>query len=236
MGSQNAYEFFQQLESYLNGIIPCPDIMRDEITRTVTESKGNDDGHMRFPEGALLNKYITPNMHKFLTDREGLSKDEAHQALLSESFRNLPGVACASPARFKANPFQKAVGSNASDIMKAWRGEGGGSAVSRPAPDIALRHPYKVIFEGKYFRSGGRQAAESELVKDLYQAFFYLGLSKLPEADGRPAWDYEYSCLLAYDNSEDSTFLKAWSGLPREVKEAFWEGANIYVMILTGSH
>ena len=51
MGNQDAYEFFQKLESYLNRVIPCPDLMRDEITRTVIESKSNDDGHMRFPEG-----------------------------------------------------------------------------------------------------------------------------------------------------------------------------------------
>ena len=176
MTNANTYEFFQQLESYLNAKIPSPGYMRDEITRIVAESKENTDTHMRFSEGAFLNKFITPNIHKFLTEETRLSAAEACNALLSESFRNLPDIASASPARFNANPFQKSVGSKASEIMKAWRGDGRGSPVSRSAPDIALRSPYKVIFEGKYFKSGGIKAAETELVKDLYQAFFYLGL------------------------------------------------------------
>ena len=52
--------------------------------------------------------------------------------------------------------------------------------------------------------------------------------------DNRPAWDYDYSCLFAYDASEDGTLLNVWNSLDNEVKAGFWEGANLYVMILRG--
>ena len=233
----DAYTFFQGLEAYLNAKLPSPGYMRDEIPRIVADSRTNEEAHKGFPEGAFLNHYVTPGIHEYLVSEEGLSADAACKALLSESFRKLQDISCASPSRLNAHPFQKSVGSKASDIMKAWKGEGRGKAVSRSAPDIALRPPapHSVIFEGKYFQSGGKQAAENELVKDLYQAFFYLGLSKIEETQTHPAWNYDYACLLAYDCSDNSTLKGAWESLANEVKTAFWEGANIYVMILTGS-
>jgi hypothetical protein len=39
---------------------------------------------------------------------------------------------------------------------------------------------------------------------------------------------------MAYDASPRGTLKAAWEGLPGKVKRSFWEGANIYVIILGG--
>ena len=54
MSNPGAYEFFQKLESFLNEKIPSPGYMRDEVTRIVAESKGNEDIHMRFAESLIV--------------------------------------------------------------------------------------------------------------------------------------------------------------------------------------
>jgi hypothetical protein len=38
--------------------------------------------------------------------------------------------------------------------------------------------------------------------------------------------------MLAGDVSEEASLQRAWQAIPRAVKKGFWEGANIYVMIL----
>ncbi len=235
--NQEAFDFFDGLYRYLNERVPAWKDMRVAIKKIVTESKINDDAHKRFPEGALLNTYITPYIHKYLVESMKLSHGQATRSLLSESFRKLPDIASASPARFEAHPFQKAVGATPQKIMSVWRDENKALRTTRSCPDVALRNPcqYKAVFEGKYFSSGGQHAADAALVTGLYQSFFYLGLSKQQETKTRPAWDFDYSCLLAYDASEDSSLKNAWETLHRDVKKACWNGANIYVMILTGT-
>jgi len=72
-------------------------------------------------------------------------------------------------------------------------------------------------------------------VTSTYEAFFYRGLLYVPPKKLGPAWDYEYSCLLAYDGSDDGNLHAAWSELPDHVRKGFWDGANICVMILRGT-
>jgi hypothetical protein len=73
------------------------------------------------------------------------------------------------------------------------------------------------------------------LVSDIYQAFFYRGLPRVDATKrGHPEWDYDYACLLAYDASPDGTLVAAWEALDSSVRQSFWDGANIYVMILRG--
>jgi len=234
--NKNAFEFLHGLELFLNSCIPCPEDMVDQILSIVDQSKENEDTHKRFPEGALLNEFITPNIHRYLIEKCGLSEEQACKAVLSESFRNLSGIASASPSRLEPHPFQKIVGVKPKDIIATWRGEKKTQPITRSCPDMALRYPspHTVIFEGKYFPSGGMNAAETALITDLYQAFFYLGLSPHPETETHPAWEYEYSCLIAYDASEKSSLKESWLALDTAVKKAFWNGANIYVMILSG--
>jgi hypothetical protein len=122
-------------------------------------------------------------------------------------------------------------------VMHQWRGQGGGSPLVQACPDFALREPFpfKIVFEGKYFAHGGMRRAETELVTDLYQAFFYLGLPFVPETKRSAAWEYDYSCLLAFDASADRAFHAAWNSIEKNVRGGFWSGANIYVMILHGN-
>jgi hypothetical protein len=68
----------------------------------------------------------------------------------------------------------------------------------------------------------------------IYQAFFYRGLPRLAATKRHPEWSYDYSCLMAYDASRTGTLTKAWTDLHPETRRSFWEGANVYVMILRG--
>lgn len=55
-------------------------------------------------------------------------------------------------------------------------------------------------------------------------------------ATKRPDWDYDYSCLFAYDASRDGHLRSAWQHIEPSVKMGFWEGANVYVMVLRGDN
>jgi hypothetical protein len=92
-----------------------------------------------------------------------------------------------------------------------------------------------VVFEGKYFERGAAKKAETDLVTNIYQAFFYRSLPRIDGTAKRPAWDYDYGCLLACDASPEGTLRAAWDGLSTKVKEGFWDGANIYVMVVRPS-
>jgi hypothetical protein len=102
---------------------------------------------------------------------------------------------------------------------------------------MALRDPfpYKTVFECKYFREGGITAGQSALVEGVHQAFFYLGLARLPERGKYAPWDYDFACFLAFDASDEGGLTSAWDKLSKTVKRAIWDGANIYVMILGGN-
>ena len=67
----------------------------------------------------------------------------------------------------------------------------------------------------------------------MYQAFFYRGLPANYENPKRP-WDYDYSCLFVFDASFDGAFANAWEQLPAEVRQGFWDGANVYTMVIRG--
>jgi hypothetical protein len=60
----------------------------------------------------------------------------------------------------------------------------------------------------------------------------YLGLPRIPADKKRPAWDYDFACILACDATEHGTLLSAWDGIHDKVREALWEGTNTFVMIL----
>ena len=90
--------------------------------------------------------------------------------------------------------------------------------LSSKAAPTSLREPcrHKIVFEGKYFSNGSLTYAQKELVGDIYQAFFYRGLPFVPQTRrGRAKWDYDYSCLLAYDASPMGTLKAAWEAFPR---------------------
>ena len=233
-----AYRFFSELESTLNSVLPGPKDMSASVDEICASAKADESArHQRFPEAAFLAAYAVPEIHNYLTNSVGLTSQEGTKALLFESYRSMPEFCSHSPARSERHPFRKTIGAKARDIVEQWKGNAAGNPVVQSCPDLALRSPcpFKVVIEGKYFPKGGIAAAETSLATDIYQAFFYLGLSNIPETKTHPAWDYDYSLLLAYDATPDGTLKMAWESLDREVKKGCWEGANIYVMVLRGS-
>jgi len=164
-----------------------------------------------------------------------MDENTARHALLSEYYRNMQDLCYNTPVRTQRHPFSKIIGAKTASIMRQWM-SGRDNALTQSCPDFALREPFKIVFEGKYFGRGGIERATTVLVSTVYQAFFYRALPYVaPRKPEEPAWDYEFSCLLAGDASEEGTLQRAWESLPSAVKDGFWDGANIYVMIVRGS-
>lgn len=90
----------------------------------------------------------------------------------------MPETSDASPIRARKHPFRKVIGLDAQAIYRRWTNPADGLGLSQSAPDFAVREPcpHSILFEGKYFSEGGYEQAASELVKALYEAFFYRGL------------------------------------------------------------
>jgi len=169
---------------------------------------------------------------------EGLSAAEARRALLNENHPSLSQYSVDSPARTVRHPFTKSVGASPGEIYQRWADPTDKSALVQSCPDFALRTPFphSVVFEGKYYSQGSPEHGRRELVRDIYQAFFYRGLPSVEETKrGRAGWAYDYAVLLAYDASPLGTLRRAWDALPAKVRDGFWAGANLYVMILGGT-
>jgi hypothetical protein len=239
---QDAHRFLTRLEAHLNSTIPTPATVRAKLAAAVAKAKlaarRTVDRRSSFAEGAFLNTYVIRQVHTFLTSELGFSTEDARRALLSESHRAQAQFASASPVRPGPHPFRKVIAVSSRQIIEIWRGRAGVNPLARNScPDLALRppSPYRTVFEAKYHSSPSATTAEAELARNIYQAFFYLALPRLPATTRHAAWDYEFACVLAYDATPDGVLLQAWKSLPDSVKSACWTGANVYVMILRGS-
>lgn len=229
-----ALEFLKELERTLNSKLPGPTDMESWIRSAVADAKTNDKKkHLRLPEAAFLNGQALPALFDLLIHR-GLSKEKAQQALLNEYHRTMPDLSLWSPIRWERHPFRKLLSASPNEIYRSWTNPDKGYGLTQSCPDFALRDPFphSILFEGKYFPRGSREFAQRQLVTDIYQAFFYRGLPRLASAKKRPDWNYEYACLMAFDASASGTLSSAWKELPLQTRRSFWEGANVYVMIL----
>lgn len=233
----NVQRFLQKFEKSLQAL-PSAQEMETNIRATTRRAKLiHEERHLRLPEAAFLNGYVIPALHVAICE-EGLSREQARRALLNEYHRSLPQFSMDSPARTARHPFTKVLGAHPGEVYRRWADPENKSALVQSCPDFALRtpFPYNVLFEGKYYSKGSLKYAQQELVRDVYQAFFYLGLPRVEETSrGRAGWEYDYACLVAYDASPSGTLREAWEGLPRQVRDGLWDGANLYVMILGGS-
>ena len=121
-------------------------------------------------------------------------------------------------------------------VSRHWWDKSADSCVSQSCPDLALRVPcpHKIVFEAKYFRNGGIEAAKTALVTGIYQSFYYGGLPRADEDARHAAWDYDFSCFLIYDGTDKGSVLSAWNDVREDVSQGCWTGANIYVMVLRG--
>jgi hypothetical protein len=207
--------------------------MRKEVRDLVTSSRrDNNQKHLKNPESAFTNHFLIPRIFDVVSERVG--KSNARQCVLSE-YVVMRKDYCwdASPQRQARHPFSKGIADKPRAIMRRWKGDPNKQTI-QSAPDLALRNPlpFNIVFEIKYFDSGGSDKAETELVTNLYQAFFYRALPYVSPTKRYPTWDYEYACLLAFDASPGGTLQQSWESLPAKVKLGFWEGANVYAMIL----
>jgi hypothetical protein len=235
---EKALRFLKKLETYLNSTIPSPERVQARIAEAMQAAKAAErkstERHSTFAEGAFLNTFVLPKIHAFLKSELKLSPGDAKQALLSESWQSQTEYTSGSPVRPGAHPFRKIVGLSPQHIMAMWRGKGG--VPGKSCPDLALRRPalHPTVFEAKYYTNPSVKTAEAELVRNLYQAFFYLALPRRPEMGKYAAWEYDFACVLAYDATPSGVLLDRWKSLPRKVRDACWAG-NIYVMVLRGT-
>ena len=157
VGREEARKFFEDLQAYLK--FPSGEAVRQRVRDVVANAKcSQNDRSKAFPEGAFLNEFVVGTIHEFLTEKHGLSSEDACLALLSESYRSIPGIASGTPASQFKHPFTKALGVTAKSVVaRWWRSKLPKSPVSQSCPDLALRAPcpHKVVFEAKYFRNGG---------------------------------------------------------------------------------
>jgi hypothetical protein len=237
-----ARQFLLAMEGFLVTELPA----RSEIRRAVEEevararaakqkTRDKNQNYISSPEGAFFKLLGVEYIHKFLVDKNRMPEGEARTALLSETFRNCRTFSSNSPRSKEKHPFTKKAGENIRTIVARWW-DPDETSVQQSCPDLALGHPcrHKIVIEGKYFRKGGYEAAQSELVKDIYQCFYYRGLPFVPKTDTHPAWEYDYACLLAYDASDDGNLNLAWKELNKNKKlvDGLWHGANIQVIVI----
>lgn len=198
----------------------------EQVERMVRAArKAGGASHLRLPEAAFLNTWLAPVLYEVLRDR-GI--ESPSNLLLAESHAQLRPFCSGTAARLRPFPFDKQWKSGPEAIFERWRGPTD-KAFSRPCPDFAIRNPFRVVIEGKYFRRGSLQVAKQELVESIYEALFYLGVPR--SGSGAREWWYDYACLVAYDASEEQTLATAWN-LIEPMHGQFWTDANLYVMVI----
>jgi hypothetical protein len=220
--------FLHRFEELLKGKLPAPREMREHI-RGIATSKSQK--HTNSVEAAFIHEYVVSNLFQLIRE-DGCDELNASKALLCEGYRNIPTRSSGTPMHPLSHPFDKEI-APASEILRKWKK----GKLTQACPDIAIRHPFKIVFEVKYFEKGGSDFAARELVKYIYQAFFYRALPYVPPTKTTQAWGFDFSCLLACDVSDHGTLKAAWDDFSDRVQDGFWIGANVYVMILRrGDH
>jgi hypothetical protein len=147
----DAYRFLRSLEQHLNEALPGPREVATNIAEIVRTSKASRTNlHKSFPEGALLNHYVLPAIHHFVSQLDGMGSDRARESLLSESYREMREYASGTPARLSRHPFEKVIGASAQSVVRRWKSA---KPTVKSYPDLALRAPcpHRTVFEGKYF-------------------------------------------------------------------------------------
>jgi hypothetical protein len=234
-----ARSFLERLEDKLSEHLPGPGAMDSWIRRKVAAAKSDKTAtHLRNPEAAFLNGQVI--LHVFETLQEGrwaLSSEQARAALLNEYYRSMRDCCSGSPSRSLLHPFEKAMNAGAGQVYKRWAAAEKGPSLKQACPDFALRDPFPapIVFEGKYFARGTLDKAQRELANSIYQAAFYRSLPPVPATARTASWDYNFACMLAFDASPGGALKEAWQSLDNKVRKSFWEGANVYVMVLRGN-
>jgi hypothetical protein len=184
-------------------------------------------------EEAFIEKFVVPHLYEYVEAHPGALDGRGRREVIRAESRasrekyRLPKVGCSL-----GHPFTKVMGVRPAKLFGLWRAGAKKSAGFQACPDLALGPPYKIVFECKYFKSDAESLPRETLVEYLYQAFFYRALPRREAARGRPEWDYEYGCLLAYDATRNRRLVRAWETVREGIEGGFWNAGNIFVMIL----
>jgi hypothetical protein len=183
----------------------------------------------------FLNHYAIPIVWDVMQRIDGIGPEQARQALLCEFWHSgdMHKYCLQTGSRTTQSPFiKKYLEKTGLELMRAWK-EG---KLERACPDFAFGSPfpYKVVFEGKYFERGSQEQAATALVTVIREAFFYRSFPCAPPNRLKPAWGYDFSCAIICDASEEGSLQACWRTIPEQVRKSFWEGANLYVMIVRG--
>ena len=220
------------MREHLNNSISLPDV-REWIQKKEDSCPTGKDVQY---ELLFTDEIVLKAISEYLGKAPGLSPKDARvsEAFLAESkHAKKQGWTSGSPSSANKYLFTKIFGANSKSVVKSWWGDSGKGLTAQSCPDWAFRDPCPhVIFEGKFFRKGGIDAARRELVSGIYQCFYYLAHPYAPPVGKHPAWDYEYACLFAYDASANGGLVEAWATLNNRVKQACWDTANIFVIVL----
>jgi len=234
MRNPEAHQFLTDLWRHLNqSLLPVIDVPLEveKEAREVYPSKPSKKSV--FLEGALVSRFITPQIHRFIVTHAGLNNELASESLISENkidkTRGYANKAIVTAHPFR-HPFGKSLGKTAREIANRWYAEE--NALSSKHPDLCLTMPYRILIEAKYLQSKKFDAGV-ELVKSVYEALFYRGLAAVK--DGKRLWDYDFAVALVYDGTPDGSFCKAWEDLSSDVRNAIWNAANIFVMPIRGT-
>ena len=233
---RQAYEYLLDLQAKLNSSLPGPAAIIERIAQILGEWKALPKAPMKFSENAFLYGCALPLIFEHMATLPGIGADEARRSVLCEYYACVPNFASANGFRRLGYPFKKQVGATASQVIEMWRKPIGSPPANQAFPDLAFRKPFphKIVFDAKYFAASSIGAAEKALVDGIYEAAFYRGLPFTPSGQpGSADWDYEYGCLLAYDASDEGYLKAAWDSV--QGKRLFWEGANVFVMIIRGA-
>jgi hypothetical protein len=226
--------FLEGLKCHLSETISSNKIkIKDWIQEK--KSSAQKGKHVQY-EGLFIEKFVLPEIPGYLRKTlEDPTDERIRQALLAESdLARKQRWTSGSPTSANKYLFTKVLGADSKGVVMSWWGDSKKEPISQCYPDWAFRAPcpHPVIFEAKLFRNGGDDAARSELVNGIYQCFYYRAHPNTPATKTHPAWHYEYACLFAYDVSKDRSLVKAWETLSNKVKEACWNTANIFVIVL----
>ncbi len=222
MNREAAWKFLKGLEQHLGR-----NIDPSRVRESIRGSKGSNY------ESDFVNAFMLPAISDYL--RQTLSPADAVTAFLTESVgARKKGLASGTPASANRYLFTKVLGVSAKTLVDMWWGTGKKKPLSQSCPDWAFRSPcqHTVVFECKLFRKGGMVAAKTELVKSIYQCFYYRGQPKVLASGRHTGWDYDYACLVAYDASESGSLVRAWKCVDAKVQEECWNASNIFVMVL----
>lgn len=226
---KTAFDFLKRLQIRLSDELPTG----GELSKQVRENQRNSSKKFNQPENAFIYGDVLPILHSLILEAVNGNIEAARQSLLSESWKAVSKISSGSPKRLIPYPFKKALGSNAKDIVKLWQSPSG--VVSSLWPDFATRPPlpYKIVFEGKYSDGNVSESKAMEiLASNIYQGFFYRGLPETKGEGDNGDYHYDYACVLIGDGTPNRILTKVWDSLDPKVKSSFWDGANIFVLII----